>query len=227
MNKGIFITGTDTEIGKTYFSVQLVNALRARGRRVAVMKPVASGARRIEGRLRNDDALALLAAAGTDQPYETCNPFCFVPPIAPHLAASEAGVRIDIGQILSQARKLAAGADHLVVEGVGGWRVPLNESEDVAALAARLKLPVILVVGLRLGCLNHALLSAEAIHRDGVPFLGWVANRIAPAARNVDEMIETLQQHIGVPLLADLQHGATSKALDPVIDVLDRLPVAQ
>ncbi len=204
MNEGVFVTGTDTEIGKTFFSVQLVKALRARGRRVAVMKPVASGARVIDGRLRNEDALALLAAAGTDQPYPTCNPFCYAPPIAPHVAAAQAGEWIDTQRIVTLARELASRADMLVVEGVGGWRVPLNETEDVAALAAHLRLPVILVVGLRLGCLNHALLSAEAIRHDGVPFLGWVANRIDPAARNVEAMIDTLRQRIAAPLLAEL-----------------------
>lgn len=220
MNDGVFVTGTDTEIGKTFFSVQLVKALRARGRRVAVMKPVASGAQRVAGRLRNEDALALLAAAGTDQPYETCNPFCYAPPIAPHVAAAQAGERIDTQRIVNQARALAAGADFLVVEGVGGWRVPLDDNEDVAALAARLQLPVILVVGLRLGCINHALLSADAICHDGVPFAGWVANRIDPAARNVEAMIDTLRRRIAAPLLAELGHGAGRSALDPVVDAL-------
>ncbi len=213
MNKGFFITGTDTEIGKTHFTVQLVRALRARGERVAVMKPVASGARRIDGALRNDDALALLDAAGNTQPYATCNPWCFEPPIAPHTAAALAGVRIDLDHIATLAARLARDADRLVVEGVGGWRVPLDGEHDVAALARRLGLPVILVVGLRLGCLNHALLTAEAIRHDGVPFFGWVANRIDPEARHVEEMIDTLRQRIGAPLLAELPRNGTQ--LDP------------
>ncbi len=221
MKHGFFITGTDTEIGKTYFSVQLVKALRAHGRRVAVMKPVASGARVIDGRLRNDDALALLAAAGSDQSYETCNPFCYAPPIAPHVAAAQAGERIDTQRIVNQARALAAGADFLVVEGVGGWRVPLDDNEDVAALAARLQLPVILVVGLRLGCINHTLLSADAIRHDGVPFAGWVANRVDPAARNVREMIETLRQRLAAPLLAELPHDGGEAELTNLVTRLD------
>ena len=223
MNKSVFITGTDTEIGKTFFSVQLVRALRARGERVAVMKPVASGARRIDGALRNDDALALLDAAAAGQAYATCNPYCFEPPIAPHVAAELAGERIEIERIASLARDLSRAADRLVVEGVGGWRVPLGAEEDVAALARRLGFPVILVVGLRLGCINHALLTAEAIRRDGVPFLGWVANRIDPAARHVDEMIETLRRRIDAPLLAELSHGAGSQV---PASLLDRLEVA-
>ncbi len=206
MNNGFFITGTDTEIGKTRFSVQLVQALRARGEQVAVMKPVASGARRIDGVLRNDDALALLAAAGNQQAYATCNPFCFEPPIAPHVAAREAGVRIDLQRIENLARDLSHQADRLVVEGVGGWRVPLDGSADVATLAGRLQLPVILVVGLRLGCINHALLTAEAIRADGLNLIGWVANHIDPAASRVLEMIEAIDARIGVPRLVDMTH---------------------
>jgi len=224
MKNGFFITGTDTEIGKTRFSVQLVSALRARGEPVAVMKPVASGASEIDGMLRNDDALALLAAAGNEQAYATCNPFCFEPPIAPHVAAREAGVRIDLSRIAALAQELARAADWLVVEGVGGWRVPLDGTQDVASLARRLGLPVVLVVGLRLGCINHALLTAEAIRRDGVPFLGWVANHIDPAARNVQDMIDTLCQRIDVPLLAELSWGGRGFDCTPFISEAARMP---
>ena len=217
MNNGFFITGTDTEIGKTRFSVQLVQALRARGEQVAVMKPVASGAREIDGVLRNDDALALLAAAGNEQTYETCNPFCFAPPIAPHVAAREAGVRIDLQRIEDLARDLSRQADRLVVEGVGGWRVPLDGSADVATLAGRLQLPVILVVGLRLGCINHALLTAEAIRADGLNLIGWVANHIDPAASHVPQMIEAIDARIAAPRLVDMAHGGDGIEVDALL----------
>ncbi len=219
MNKGFFVTGTDTGIGKTRFCVQLVKALRARGEQVAVMKPVASGAREIGGVLRNDDALALLAAAGHEQAYATCNPFCFEPPIAPHVAAREAGMRIDLQRIENLARDLSRQADWLVVEGVGGWRVPLDASADVATLARCLQLPVVLVVGLRLGCINHALLTAEAIRADGVRLLGWVANHVDPAASHVGEMIEAIDARIGVPRLASMAHGGEGIEVEALLRV--------
>jgi dethiobiotin synthetase len=200
--RGIFVTGTDTEVGKTHVSEALLHALRGRGIRAAAMKPVASGASAGPHGLRNGDAERLRAAAGSPARYELVNPYCFAPPIAPHLAAAEAGQRIEIGRILDCAIGLAADSDFLLIEGVGGWRVPLNDSADVSTLAAALELPVLLVVGLRLGCISHAVLTAEAIRADGQPLAGWVGNCIDPHYSRLAPTIETLTVRLGTPPLA-------------------------
>ena len=163
MAKNIFITGTDTGIGKTHVGSALVQELVNRNYRVAVMKPVASGAHRENGMLRNDDALILQRATNVDATYEQINPYCFEQATAPHLAAQDAGITIDIQTIVTQARLLSDQSDWLVIEGVGGVLVPLNEQQDVCDLIAQLDCSVILVVGIRLGCINHALLSAKAL----------------------------------------------------------------
>lgn len=204
--RGWFVTGTDTEIGKTLVSAALLHALRAAGLRVAGMKPVASGCERTPAGLRNADALALLAAAGRDAAYADVNPYAFAPPIAPHIAAEQAGVRIDAAVIESAARRLAAGADALVVEGVGGFLVPLGPDLDVAGLAGALRLPVILVVGLRLGCINHALLTAEAVRARGLKLAGWVGSRVDPDMAYVAENIEALRSRLPAPCLGVLPH---------------------
>lgn len=200
--RGVFVTGTDTEVGKTHVSEALLWALRGRGLRAAAMKPVASGASAGPHGLRNEDAQRLRAAAGSPARYELVNPYCFAPPIAPHLAAAEAGQRIEIGRILDCAIGLAADSEFLLVEGVGGWRVPLNDSADVSTLAAALELPVLLVVGLRLGCISHALLTAEAIRADGQTLAGWVGNCIDPHFSRLAPTIETLTARLGTPPLA-------------------------
>ncbi len=199
--RGVFVTGTDTEVGKTHYSCRLLRTLNKQGISTAAMKPVASGAAYIETRLRNDDALQLLAAANTTTDYETCNPYCFEPAIAPHLAARQAGQRIDLNVIASHFSILQKQADITIVEGVGGWLVPLNESQRVADLAMQLKLPVILVVGMRLGCINHALLSAEAIIDSGLELLGWVANTMETDFPMFEENIEAIGQRLSVPCL--------------------------
>ena len=173
--RGVFVTGTDTGVGKTWAVVGLLTALRRRGQRVRGMKPVATGCRPTEQGLRSDDALRIQAHAGEDLPYEWVNPYAFEPPIAPAFAARQAGIRISITRIRAVERRLARPAQLTVVEGIGGWRVPLGPRSCVSDLAARLGYPVVLVVGLRLGCINHALLSAEAIERDGAVLAGWVA----------------------------------------------------
>ena len=175
--RGLFVTGTDTGVGKTRVAVALIRTLRAQGLRVAAMKPVAAGAE--PGEL-NEDVVALRAAANVDADLRDVNPYAFAPAIAPHIAAAEAGVRIELGVIATAYARLAARADVVVVEGAGGWRVPLNDSEDMADLAQRLGLPVVLVVGLRLGCLSHALLTAESIAARRLPWAGWVGNHIDP-----------------------------------------------
>jgi len=199
MIRGFFITGTDTGVGKTLVSCALLSALRNSGRRCAAMKPVASGCHTVAGELRNDDALSLMEHTGLELPYELVNPYALRAATAPHLAARAAGEYIDITSIARCLERLAAGADLTVVEGIGGWLVPLNSREFVSDLARALGLTVILVVAVRLGCLNHALLSSRAILAEEVPFGGWIANRIAPSDSFSNDMIETLTEHIPAP----------------------------
>jgi dethiobiotin synthetase len=221
--RGCFVTGTDTEIGKTFVSTALIEAARRKGLRVGVMKPIASGAERTAVGLRNEDALALMAAAG-ESDYEKTNPYCFEPPISPHLAAAEAGVLIDIEAIARHAADLATQSDLLVVEGAGGWRAPLGQGFGISELAKALGLPVMLVVGLRLGCLNHAALSYESIQRSGMPFAGWIGNAIDPNMARRDENIATVTQLLGSPPIGLFPNQpaetARAKAADLAIDRL-------
>lgn len=205
---GWFVTGTDTDCGKTVVSAGLVQALRNAGKRVAVMKPVASGCERTSGGLRNADAQTLIAASGEPLDYDTVNPYAFEPAIAPHIAAAQVSATVDPSVIRTRARQLLSGRDALVVEGAGGWRVPLGDDLDMAGLARELALPVVLVVGMRLGCLNHALLSAEAIVRDGCQLVGWVANQVDPAMAEFAANLATLKARLPAPCLGVAPHLA-------------------
>ena len=205
---GVFVTGTDTGIGKTFVTSALVRALVRRGIAAAGMKPVATGAMRVAGALVNDDALALQAAAGSAPPYADVNPYVFAPPVAPHLAATAADIRIDFEVIHAAWRRLSRHAEFIVVEGVGGWLVPLNETGTVADLARHLDLPVLLVVGLRLGCINHALLTARAIENAGSRLLGYVCSCVDPAYAGVNETVAALQTRIVAPCLGVVPHCA-------------------
>ena len=205
---GVFVTGTDTGIGKTRASTMLLRAYRARGRRAIGMKPVASGCRETVQGLRNDDADALIAASDPPPSYALCNPFALPLPIAPHLAAREAGIEIVLAPIEKAYRQLATLADRIVVEGIGGWSVPLSGTLMQADLVRALDIPVVLVVGLRLGCLNHALLTARAIALDGCAFAGWIANRIDPSMAHADANLDTLRTRIAAPLLGVIEHAA-------------------
>lgn len=196
--RGYFVTGTDTGVGKTRVAVALIHALRARGLRVAGMKPVAAGA--APGAL-NEDVVALRTASNVEAPLEDVNPYAFDAPIAPHIAAAAAGVRIDIERIAAACARLAARADAVVVEGAGGWRVPLDAETDMADLAVRLGLPVVLVVGLRLGCLNHARLTAEAVRARGLPWAGWIGNRLEAAMPHEVENVAALRARLPGPCL--------------------------
>lgn len=223
---GVFVTGTDTEIGKTFVSTALAAAARKTGLKVGVMKPVASGAQRTPEGLRNEDALALMTAAG-ESDYSIVNPYCFEPPISPHLAAADSGVRIDVSRIAELVRARATECDLLVVEGAGGWRAPLSPDRSMADLAVALELPVVLVVGLRLGCLNHATLSAEAIRGSGLPFAGWIGNRIDPAMSRWEDNVSTLGSLLGAPPLAVFPFGADQTArLSLGRQIIDRLVVS-
>ena len=196
-----FITGTDTEIGKTLVALGLMVKLGESHARVVGMKPVASGASRVNGVLCNEDALLLQSRCTETTNYELINPFVYAKPIAPHIAASETGEDIDLGWIAACYAELSSRADAIVVEGAGGWRAPLGEEHSMADLVAALDIPVILVVGLRLGCINHGLLSAEAIVRDGQRLAGWVANHPAPGYRNTGETLAYLESRIPAALL--------------------------
>ncbi|MCP8899786.1 dethiobiotin synthase [Gilvimarinus xylanilyticus] len=197
-----FIAGTDTDVGKTRIAAALLYAARQRGLTTAGVKPVAAGCEESAEGLRNDDALRLQAQCEPPLDYSQVNPVALAPPIAPHIAAAEKGVSLSVAELLPPVRDtLSAGAEFALVEGAGGWRVPLNERETLADLAVALKLPVILVVGVRLGCINHALLSAEAIRADGLPLAGWVANGIDPQAARAEENIDTLRHWLQAPCL--------------------------
>jgi dethiobiotin synthetase len=199
---GYFITGTDTGVGKTVVACALLHALAAGGARVIGMKPVAAGARMRHGRLENEDVSALKAAANVSAPDELINPYCFEPPIAPHIAAAEARVHIELARLTNARAALAERADYVVIEGAGGFRVPLGGDLDTAQMAAHLGLPVLLVVGMRLGCINHALLTAAAINAVGLPLAGWVANHIDRHMIYAQENVTALEERLHAPLLA-------------------------
>lgn len=202
--RGYFITGTDTGVGKTVVTLGLMQALQARGNTVVAMKPVAAGCEPMPDGLRNDDALRLQQQASIALDYAQINPYAFAPGIAPHIAAERMGVRINIENINNKYSELQCISDCVLVEGAGGWQVPLNEEETLADLALQLGLDVIMVVGVRLGCLNHALLTAAAIARAGCTLAGWVANQLPPAPECVHENINYLKSSISAPLLGVL-----------------------
>ncbi|MGE6993438.1 dethiobiotin synthase [Pseudomonas sp. NPDC047961] len=202
MTAAYFVTGTDTEVGKTTIAAGLLHAARLAGLSTAAAKPVASGCEITAEGLRNSDALALLGECTLPLRYEQVNPIAFEPAIAPHLAAREAGVELTVTSLAEPVRQvLALQAQFSLVEGAGGWRVPLAGDETLSDLAIELGLPVILVVGVRLGCINHALLSAEAIERDGLRLAGWVANIVDPATSRVQENLATLNERLEAPCL--------------------------
>lgn len=203
-----FIAGTDTGVGKTWVCVQLLRALIAAGHRAAGMKPVAAGAILTAVGWRNDDALALQAASGVPLPYDLVNPCCLPRPTAPHLAASETGARIEIPPIVTAFASIKRQSELIIVEGAGGWLAPIGAPASpgttgptMQEIALALQLPVVLVVGIRLGALSHALLTADAIHRSGLPLLGWVANAVEADFADGDAYVESLQQRLPAPLL--------------------------
>nr|VFK19047.1 MAG: dethiobiotin synthetase [Candidatus Kentron sp. LPFa]VFK34074.1 MAG: dethiobiotin synthetase [Candidatus Kentron sp. LPFa] len=203
-SRNLFIIGTDTAIGKTRISLGIMAAFQAAGLSTVGMKPVASGCRATDAGLRNEDAEQLLRQSSVPVPYDLVNPFAFAPAIAPHIAAIEAGRAISLARIASCYHALTGLAECCVVEGVGGWLVPLTPTEGVPDLVKLLGLPVVLVVGIRLGCINHALLSVESIRRGGHRLLGWVANHSEPEMERSDENILTLKERIDAPLIAEI-----------------------
>jgi dethiobiotin synthetase len=210
--RGFFVTGTDTGVGKTRAACALLHALARTGIRAVGMKPIAAGATRDAQGLLNEDVAALTAASAIAAPRALMNPYCFEPAIAPHIAAAQAGVVIDLEVIARAFEALADLADAVVVEGAGGFCVPLGSRLDGGDLAERLGLPVILVVGLRLGCLNHALLTAQAVRARGLVLAGWIANRIDPAMAAVAKNVAALAQRLGAPLLAEFEFAPATPA---------------
>jgi dethiobiotin synthetase len=220
---GLFVTGTDTGVGKTIVACALVRALLARRATVTVMKPIASGALRMPAGLRNEDALDLMAASRTLAAYADVNPYCFEPPISPHIAAEASKITIDIDLIVEHYRRLTATADWIVVEGAGGWLAPISDHESMEDLAVALGLPALLVVGLKLGCLNHARLTRESIAARGVGFAGWVASAVDPEMRAVAENLGTLERLLGEPALAVVPHAPAAVRTLVLEDALARL----
>lgn len=203
----IFITGTDTDIGKTYVTIGLSRALQKTGATTIALKPLASGAREIAGRVCNEDALALQKNASVQLPYEHVNPFLYSPAIAPHIAAAKINKSITVSALLKALQPaLKQQADFHLIEGVGGLFVPLNENESLADFVRALHCNVIVVVGMKLGCLNHALLTIQALKNYGIDLLGWVANCIDPNMCEVDENIATLKRFIKAPCLGVIDY---------------------
>ena len=202
MSPAYFITGTDTDVGKTTVAAGLLQAARAAGLSTAAGKPVASGCEATPEGLRNADALALMAQCTVALSYEEINPVAFEPAIAPHIAAREAGVALTVQALLTPMQRiLRQRADFTLIEGAGGWRVPLSGQDSLSDVARGLGLPVILVVGVRLGCISHALLTAEAIAQDGLQLAGWVANIIDPKTSRLEENLATLAERLPAPCL--------------------------
>lgn len=206
MTSGVFVTGTDTGVGKTVAACAMLRAYAASGLRAAGMKPVASGIAAHSS--CNEDVSALEAAGNVDAPLALRNPYAFAPAIAPHLAARLAGVTIELARIDAAYRELAARADRIVVEGAGGALSPLDDVHDMLDIASTLGLPVLLVVGIRLGCLNHALLSALAIRARGLMLAGWIANAIEPAFPHFEENVATIERRLAAPRLTTLAWSA-------------------
>lgn len=217
MNKKVFfITGTDTEVGKTTVSCGILANARSQGLRTAAIKPVAAGCEESPDGPRNDDALGLQAVVTLEMPYHQVNPVALMPAVAPHIAAAEAGKRLSADRLAGFCRGvLMQSVDLVVIEGAGGWRVPLNERETFADVAKELDCAVILVVAMRLGCLNHALLSAEAIYRDGLRLAGWVANSVDPDMPRLEENIATLRDRLAAPCL-----GVVPRLADPTPELV-------
>jgi len=203
---GFFVTGTDTGVGKSLIAAALCHRYQQMGQKVAAMKPVASGCTQTHDGLRNDDALLLQQYCDASFSCADINPIALKEPVAPHLAAQQMNITIQVESLLQHYQNLENNSDIVIVEGVGGWSVPLNDQQDMALLATGINLPVILVVGMRLGCINHALLTAQAIRTAGLPLAGWVANQIDANMLLYKENINALRERIKAPQLASITY---------------------
>jgi len=213
-----FVTGTDTDVGKTLISCALLHGFAAQGKRVVGMKPVAAGCDEHE---HNEDALRLREAGNVRASYGQINPYCFAQAVAPHLAARFAGVSINLQRIVTSYRELSGQADVVIVEGAGGFCVPLNDRQDSTDLMQQLDLPLILVVGMRLGCLNHALLTVQAIAASGLTLAGWVANGVDGQMAMLEENIAALRQRIAAPLLGIVPYHQAAPDARAIATCLD------
>ena len=203
-----FITGTDTGVGKTWFTVAFMGALKRKGLSVMGMKPIATGAEKTKGRLINEDAKLILQNCSQMVSYNLVNPFVFELPSSPHVAAKHQGTVIDLDQIIKNYHFLKSMCDVLVVEGVGGWRTPITDEHSLTDLVSKLNVSVILVVGMRLGCINHAILTAEAIKADGLNLCGWASNHLDRVYSNSEETIKTLKKQLDCPHIGDLLYNS-------------------
>lgn len=212
MTRRYFITGTDTGVGKTRVTCALLAAARQAGHDVAGMKPVAAGRIMHNGRMINEDVVDIVRESGQSDPIEDINPFALDMPISPHIAAKKADIAIDIGTICAAAERLSLGRGLLLIEGAGGWQAPVSETATMADVAHALGAPVVLVVGLKLGCLNHARLTLDAVQASGLPFAGWVASEIDPKMQAKDENVQTLERIFGQAALFALPWSADVSA---------------
>ena len=225
IKQAYFVTGTDTGVGKTRVSAALISAFKAHDHRVLGMKPIAAGTVLVDEKYQNEDVIMLSDAANVSAPADLINPYLFDPPIAPHIAAAQAGVSISLETIQAAFIQLQSLAEVVIVEGAGGFLVPLDDQQDMGDLAKCLQLPMILVVGMRLGCLNHALLTVEAIQSRGLTLAGWVANHIDPDMLCVEENLASLRQRIPAPCLGVLPWQVEAQ-LDAVAKQI-KLPIFQ
>ncbi|GAA0836469.1 dethiobiotin synthase [Marinomonas arenicola] len=225
VKKTFFVTATDTDAGKTYVTVGLLKAAHRAGLRSLGLKPIAAGAERVDGALRNDDALLIQAASSVRLPYEQVNPVVLEPAIAPHIAAAQENRLITVSRLEGFLKgALLTPYDFAIVEGAGGWRVPLNDRELLSGLAKSLNFPVVLVVNMKLGCLNHAMLSAEAILRDGLNIAGWVANGGQDSMPCYEENLQSLANMLPAPLLGTLTwHASPADGDDEFDQILSKL----
>jgi len=206
MSKGLFITATDTDMGKTTIALALMQYLKRAGYSVTAFKPVAAGCDNTANGLRNPDALKLQASSSLDVGYTLLNPYAYEPPIAPHIAAENTQQPIKINTIKQCYEKIRPLADWTIVEGAGGWLVPINKHQTMADVAMALDIPVIVVVGMKLGCINHTLLTFDSIKQHGCQIAGWIANTVDPNMNNFDDNLAFLEQKLPAPLLATIPY---------------------
>lgn len=221
MSRAFFVAGTDTDVGKTVASKAILHALAAREVKTIGYKPVAAGSEKTAEGWRNSDALHLQAAATVDVAYEDVNPYALELPASPHIAAKHEQLTIDYALLSDKLAQHKQNADVVLVEGAGGWRVPISDEESLSTWVQQEQLPVILVVGIKLGCLSHALLTAEVIKSDGLNLIGWVANRVNPGTEHYADIIEMLETRLAVPKLGEIPYipKAKRKDLGKYIDV--------
>ncbi len=217
--KAYFITATDTDAGKTFVTAGLLEALSKSGFKTLGFKPVASGCVMTEHGLRNDDAVKIIKASHSEISYSQINPYAFEPAIAPHIAAQKIGLSIHLQSIADTILNSLNDIDYVLVEGVGGWMVPLNDQQTVADLAALLNFPVILVVNMRLGCINHALLTVDAIEQKGLKLAGWIANQAENSMQFLQENVASIESRITPPLLGIIPHGAKQQDIAQYINI--------